>query len=56
MTDVNVSMSVGVYDGLRKAVKLEGSQVIETLKESGLRGRGRCWIPYMAKNKVCFRC
>ena len=54
MTDANVSMSVGVYDGLRKAVKLEGSQVIETLKESGLRGRGGAGFPTWQKIKFAF--
>lgn len=54
MTSASVSMSVGVYDGLKKAVKESGEKVIEILKDSGLRGRGGAGFPTWQKIKFAY--
>lgn len=54
MADVAVSMNRGGYDGLKKALSMDGSQVIETLKESGLRGRGGAGFPTWMKIKFAY--
>jgi NADH-quinone oxidoreductase subunit F len=42
---LDVSLKHGAYEGLRKALTMPPSQVIEAVKASGLRGRGGAGFP-----------
>ncbi|SHJ41319.1 complex I 51 kDa subunit family protein [Parasporobacterium paucivorans] len=54
MVDVAVSMEHGGYVGLRNALLMDGAQVIETLRDSGLRGRGGAGFPTWMKIKFAY--
>ena len=54
MIDASVSMKMGGYDGLRNALSMDGAKVIETLKDSGLRGRGGAGFPTWLKIKFAY--
>ncbi len=54
MIDATKSMQMGVYDGLRNALSMDGAQVIDTLKASGLRGRGGAGFPTWLKVKFAY--
>ncbi|HVB28296.1 MAG TPA: NADH-quinone oxidoreductase subunit F, partial [Terriglobia bacterium] len=43
--DVQGYEQAGGYQGLRKALKLTPKEVIEVVKQSGLRGRGGAGFP-----------
>lgn len=45
MTDINVAKSHGTYKAWQKAQQMSADSIIETVKESGLRGRGRTGFP-----------
>ena len=42
---LDVSLTHGAYEGLRKAVAMQPGQVIDAVKASGLRGRGGAGFP-----------
>ena len=42
---LDVSLKHGAYEGLKKALSMSQAQVIETVKASGLRGRGGAGFP-----------
>ena len=42
---LDVSLKHGAYEGLKKALSMPQAQVIETVKDSGLRGRGGAGVP-----------
>ncbi|MHA1408212.1 MAG: NADH-quinone oxidoreductase subunit NuoF, partial [Candidatus Heimdallarchaeaceae archaeon] len=46
-------INVGGYSGLKKALSLKPEEVIETIKESGLRGRGGAGFPTGLKWEFC---
>ena len=54
MVDATTSMSRGGYDGLRNALAMDGAKIIDTLKESGLRGRGGAGFPTWLKIKFAY--
>lgn len=54
MTEAAVSMKMGGYEGLRNALDMDGATVIETLKSSGLRGRGGAGFPTWLKIKFAY--
>jgi NADH-quinone oxidoreductase subunit F len=43
--DIDVYEQHGGYDGLRKAIEMEPSEIIDVVKASGLRGRGGAGFP-----------
>jgi len=43
--DINTYLTNGGYEGLKKAAKLQPDEVIDIVKESGLRGRGGAGFP-----------
>jgi len=45
LTSIDVYESVGGYQGLRKALSLQPGEITETVKKSGLRGRGGAGFP-----------
>ncbi len=47
-------IAVGGFEGCRKALKLEGQEIINVLKESGLRGRGGAGFPTFRKMQFSF--
>ncbi|MBI4577688.1 MAG: NADH-quinone oxidoreductase subunit NuoF [Planctomycetes bacterium] len=47
--DLDHALAHGVYEGARKALAMDPAQVIETVKASGLRGRGGAGFPCGAK-------
>jgi len=44
----------GGYEGLRKALRMKREEVIETVKKSGLRGRGGAGFPTWLKWKITY--
>lgn len=54
MIKASESIKVGVYDGLKKALQMQGKEVIDTLKDSGLRGRGGAGFPTWQKIKFAY--
>ena len=44
-TDAKSYMSVGGYVALKKALSMEGAEIIQVLKDAGLRGRGGAGFP-----------
>ena len=44
--DIDDYLQVGGYDGIKKALGMTQQEVIDELKRSGLRGRGRRRIPH----------
>ncbi len=51
--DAGEYMESGGYDGLKKALTMDGKEIIETVKESGLRGRGGAGFPTWRKFQFC---
>jgi len=45
MTDIRVAIQHGAYEGWRKALRMTPETIIETVKASGLRGRGGAGFP-----------
>src|SRR5690242_20981230 len=43
--DIDVYIADGGYEGLRAALQMQPAEVIETVKKSGLRGRGGAGFP-----------
>ena len=48
-TDAKSYMSVGGYVALKKALSMEGAEIIQVLKDAGLRGRGGAGFPTYLK-------
>lgn len=46
--------SAGGYEGLRKALQMNGQEIINVLKESGLRGRGGAGFPTFRKIQFAY--
>lgn len=47
-------MMTGGYEGLKKALRVKPEEVIETIKKSGLRGRGGAGFPTWLKWKITY--
>lgn len=54
MFNADTCMKTGGYKGLQNALEMDGAKVIETLKESGLRGRGGAGFPTWQKIKFAY--
>jgi len=54
MSDAAVYIENGGYEGLKKALEMEGWDVIQTLKDAGLRGRGGAGFPSWLKLKFAY--
>ena len=54
MTDAEAYMATGGYEGLKKAVAMDGWDIIQTLKDAGLRGRGGAGFPSWLKLKFAY--
>jgi NADH:ubiquinone oxidoreductase subunit F (NADH-binding)/(2Fe-2S) ferredoxin len=51
--DINEYLHIGGYSGLKKAFSMKPEEVIEAIKESGLRGRGGAGFPTGLKWGFC---
>ncbi len=51
--NINHYLAKGGYSGLNEALKMEPEQLIERIKESGLRGRGGAGFPTWMKWQLC---
>ncbi|MFV0502357.1 MAG: NADH-quinone oxidoreductase subunit F [Lachnospirales bacterium] len=54
MEEATVAMENGVYVGLKNAINLSGEEIINQLKDSGLRGRGGAGFPTWLKIKFAY--
>lgn len=54
MEDAATYIENGGYEGLKKALAMEGWDVIQTLKDAGLRGRGGAGFPSWMKLKFAY--
>ncbi|MDD3165199.1 MAG: NADH-quinone oxidoreductase subunit NuoF [Oscillospiraceae bacterium] len=54
MEDAKAYIATGGYDGLKRALEMDGAEIIEELKKSGLRGRGGAGFPTWLKLKFAF--
>ena len=53
--DINAYLSIGGYDGAKKALSKDPFEVIEEVKSSGLRGRGGAGFLTGLKWEFCYR-
>ena len=54
-TDAQSYIDAGGYSALKKALSMEGAQIIEILKEAGLRGRGGAGFPTHLKLQFAYQ-
>lgn len=54
MDQAKVSLENGGYEGLKKALAMKGEEIIDLLKESGLRGRGGAGFPTWRKIQFAY--
>jgi NADH-quinone oxidoreductase subunit F len=54
MADAEAYIATGGYEGLKNALAMEGWDVIQTLKDAGLRGRGGAGFPSWLKLKFAY--
>jgi NADH-quinone oxidoreductase subunit F len=51
--DINAYLEIGGYEGARKALSMQPAKVIDTVKKSGMRGRGGAGFPTGLKWEFC---
>lgn len=54
MTDAENYIKTGGYEGLRRAIGMKGWDIIQELKDAGLRGRGGAGFPSWLKLKFAY--
>ena len=51
--DINQALARGAYEGFSRALEMDGEQILEKVKESGLRGLGGAGFPVWKKWQLC---